>query len=225
MYDDHEFINNYAGHGNPFKQPYLEGSIAFDSYFGNGNHEPRESGVHYFDFRHGDTAFFVLDTRLYRTGTVDDPEVLPSMLGEKQLQALHAWIGQVNTTTTFKFIISSVPFTSLWEGLDGKTETWAAYMLERETLLDVLQYVPNVVFLSGDRHEFGFIEHRGKIPEVSISPLSGFSLASMTLVNQSKKTFEKVYFETSLNDSVIQLAEHIPYERRVAYLPSGNYKL
>jgi alkaline phosphatase D len=89
------------------------------------------------------------------------------MLGEKQLFALHSWLGKVNSTTTFKFIVSSVPFTSLWHGFDGQSDSWAAYRLERDALLDVLQFIPNLVLLSGDRHEFAFIEHRGKIPEIS----------------------------------------------------------
>jgi alkaline phosphatase D len=79
---------------------------------------------------------------------------------------------QVNTTTTFKFIISSVPFTSLWTH-DAQIDSWAAYLDERDALLTVLGTVPNVFVLSGDRHEFAAIEFLGgKVVEFSTSPFS-----------------------------------------------------
>ena len=64
---------------------------------------------------------------------------------------------QVNTTATFKFIVSSVPFTSLWQH-DALKDSWAAFETEKRALLDVLHTVPNVIILSGDRHEFAAIE-------------------------------------------------------------------
>lgn len=169
IYDDHEIINNFAGENDESKTPFANASSAFKTYYGDANPDPHVSDVNFYDFRYGDNAFFVLDTRRYRSVPESDPDSVlpPTMLGDKQLHALHSWLGKVNTTTTFKFIVSSVPFTSLWHGFDGQKETWAAYKFEREALLDVLQHVPNVVILSGDRHEFAFIEHRGKIPEIS----------------------------------------------------------
>jgi alkaline phosphatase D len=169
IYDDHEFVNNFAGEGDESKPPFANASTAFSTYYGNANPDPHQSDVSFYDFRYGDNAFFVLDTRRYRSVPNVDSEspIPPTMLGEKQLFALHSWLGKVNATATFKFIVSSVPFTSLWHGFDGQLDSWAAYKFERDSLLDVLQFVPNVVLLSGDRHEFAFIEHRGKIPEIS----------------------------------------------------------
>ncbi|KIM29048.1 hypothetical protein M408DRAFT_16053 [Serendipita vermifera MAFF 305830] len=199
IYDDHEIINNFAGENDENKAPFANASNAFKSYYGDANPEPHQSDVSYYDFRYGDNAFFVLDTRRYRSVPNADSEesvLPPTMLGDKQLHALHSWLGKVNTTTTFKFIVSSVPFTTLWHGFDGQRETWAAYKFERDSLFDVLQYVPNVVLLSGDRHEFAFIEHRGKIPEISVSPLSMFAVNSMTLRSRSEATIEKTYVDT-----------------------------
>jgi alkaline phosphatase D len=169
MYDDHEIVNNFAGENDETKAPFANASSAFNTYYGNANPDPHYSDVNFYDFRYGDNAFFVLDTRRYRSrpnANADSTEI-PTMLGEKQLHAFHSWLGKVNTTTTFKFVISTVPFTSLWQGYDGQKDSWAGYRFERDALLDVLQYVPNVVILSGDRHEFAFIEHRGKVPEIS----------------------------------------------------------
>jgi len=66
---------------------------------------------------------------------------------------------QVNTTATFKFVVSSVPFTSLW-GADALTDAWRAYPEEKAAILNALHSVPNVVILSGDRHEFAAVERR-----------------------------------------------------------------
>ena len=84
---------------------------------------------------------------------------------------------QVNSTSTFKFVITSVPFTSLWTH-DATVDSWAAYAAEKSSILDVIATVPNVIILSGDRHEFALVElnhfsstgHR--VLEISTSPLS-----------------------------------------------------
>ena len=184
IWDDHEIYNNFAGEGLDNKGPFVNASSAYLTFLGNANPDPVNSDVHYYNFRYGDNAFFVLDTRRYRTvpegkskhqnsttaTTEGDDLHTPkqrTMLGDKQLTALYSWLGKVNSTTTFKFIVSSVPFTTLWTGGDGATETWAAYPEERNALLDVLEYVPNVIVISGDRHEFAVIEMREKILEIS----------------------------------------------------------
>lgn len=190
-WDDHEFVNNFAGEGTDRKIPFRNASSAWDLYNGQANPDPIHSDTQYYDFRYGDNAFFVMDTRRYRSkhplakksriagahlpGLEDEDEVvdesLPpkplTMLGDQQLTALYSWLGKVNQTSTFKFIVSSVPFTSLWRGVDGHLESWAGYTEERDAILDVLEYVPNVVIISGDRHEFAVVEFRGKVLEVS----------------------------------------------------------
>lgn len=89
--------------------------------------------------------------------TEEKEETPPTMLGEQQLTALYNWLSKVNSTSTFKFIVTSVPFTSLWIG-DAQVDTWAGYAKEKEEVLEVLQTVPNVIFISGDRHEFAAVE-------------------------------------------------------------------
>ena len=56
-------------------------------------------------------------------------------------------------------------------------DSWAAYPEERNALLDVLEYVPNVIVISGDRHEFAVIEMRGKVLEISGASLLHFALS------------------------------------------------
>lgn len=114
------------------------------------------------------------------------------MLGWKQRDAFIRWLGAVNSTATFKFVVSSVPFTTLWGGpldIDSKSDSWAAYQTEREELLAVMQFVPNIIVLSGDRHEFAAVgiapqgtrEHYHPITEFSTSPLNMFYLPIRTL--------------------------------------------
>lgn len=38
--------------------------------------------------------------------------------------------------------------------------------------MDLIDYIPNVIFLSGDRHEFAAVQLRGNAYEFSTSPLS-----------------------------------------------------
>jgi alkaline phosphatase D len=190
-WDDHEIISNFAGEGLDNKGPFVNASNAYSTFLGNANPDPVSSDVHYYDFRYGDTAFFILDTRRYRTvpktkidtspreethiehqNTATAAAEVHTMLGDKQLTALYSWLGKVNSTTTFKFIVSSVPFTTLWTGGDGRTDSWAAYPEERNALLDVLEYIPNVIVISGDRHEFAVIQMRGKVLEISGASLS-----------------------------------------------------
>jgi alkaline phosphatase D len=134
-----------------------------------------------------------MDTRRHRS---DIEKVEPSrrtMLGERQLTTFYKWLSkvsvgcslhsflsddlsQVNSTMTFKFIVTSVPFTSLWT--HDSVDSWAAYEEEKAAILDALFTVPNVIILSGDRHEFAAIEFSGqnasshRVLEISTSPMS-----------------------------------------------------
>lgn len=43
-------------------------------------------------------------------------------------------------------------------------------MTERDAIMDVLEHVPNVIVLSGDRHEFAAASIRTTVTEFSTSP-------------------------------------------------------
>lgn len=145
------------------------------------------------------------------------------MLGEEQLRAVEDWLvrvrilyfpldchtlnaffhsSQANQTSTFKFLVSSVPFTSLWT-FDAQVDTWAAYPHEKAHLLEMMHTVPNVVVISGDRHEFAHIEFEPEpkpstsgvenlhtVHEVSTSPLNMFYIPLVhTLRPRSNASF------------------------------------
>ncbi|KAI0086688.1 PhoD-like phosphatase-domain-containing protein [Irpex rosettiformis] len=232
-YDDHEIINNYMGAGNDSKLPFASADDAFKLYNANSNYNPAEPGQHYYHFRFSDTAFFVLDTRRYRSDvTEQDDAASRTMLGDKQLAALYEWLGKVNNTATFKFIVSSVPFTSLWQH-DAQVDSWAAYPSEKLSLLNALHSVPNVIIISGDRHEFAAIKFNGEgqghtILEVSTSPLSMFYIPFFrTLKSTSDGTVNTIKEAKTVvgGEEVTSLVEdELPQEEVVKYIAEGNYK-
>ncbi|CAL1703852.1 unnamed protein product [Somion occarium] len=224
-YDDHEIINNYAGQGNDSKPPFPNATDAFQLYNSDANYDPHaDKDAYYYDFRYGDVAYFVMDTRRYRSTFSDGTVATRTMLGEKQLAALYDWLGRVNATSTFKFIVSSVPFTSLWTH-DAQVDSWAAYESEKAALLNALHSVPNVIILSGDRHEFATIEFNAdgpghKVIEVSTSPLSMFYIPFVrTLRPASESTVKSVRIVDNQ-----EIVEEVPEERVIKYIGPGNYK-
>ncbi|TFK72587.1 hypothetical protein BDN72DRAFT_836149 [Pluteus cervinus] len=229
-YDDHEIINNFSGEGNSSLQPYENAEHAFNLYNGEPNYSPFSPGHHYYNFSYGDTAFFIMDTRRYRSAPVDDLSTR-TMLGDDQLYALYDWLSKVNTTSTFKFIVSSVPLTSLW-GHDAATDSWAGFPTEKSALLSAFHSVPNVFVISGDRHEFAAIEfnsaHGHTVHEFSTSPLNMFYIPFIrTLKQQSDQTVE-VYNQTlntdAENTTIFEAAPPVPLERVFKYIPTGNHK-
>ncbi|KAJ7231441.1 PhoD-like phosphatase-domain-containing protein [Mycena haematopus] len=226
-YDDHEvacslrahpsyklfFVkikNDYIGLGNDSQPPFPSASDAFKIYNADANHDSL-ADQYYYNFRYGDAAFFVLDTRRYP-------------------RRLHSWLAHANDTASFKFIVSSVPFTSLWGY--GQSDGWAGYPLEKRALLDALHSVPNVIIISGDRHEFASIEfnspHLHTVHEYSTSPLSMFDVPFIrTLRMQSEETVPRTRNDMVLTDEgPIQINEtvQVPKERVVKYMARGNIK-
>ncbi|KAH9890706.1 PhoD-like phosphatase-domain-containing protein [Cubamyces lactineus] len=232
-YDDHEIINNYAGLGNSSLPPYPNATNAFELYNADANYDPIEEGQYYYDFRYGDAAFFVMDTRKYRSDIFSDEASSHTMLGDKQLAALYNWLGKVNNTAVFKFIVSSVPFTALWT-YEALEDTWAAFPYEKNALLSAFQSVPNVIVLSGDRHEFAAIEfpagHGGhNVLEVSTSPMSMFYVPFIrTLKPRSEEVVNRTKEEIVINEDgtkeVVKHVEEVPREKVLKYIAEGNYK-
>lgn len=156
-----------------------------------------------------------------------------TMLGDAQLTCLHEWLSRVNGTSIFKFVVTSVPFTSLW-GHDAQSDSWAGFPAEKQTLLDAFHSVPNVILLSGDRHEFAAIEFTSANPEqypvweFSTSPLSMFYIPLVRTLNlRSEVTVQRKRTRTENTENgpeVIDFVEDIPLERVVKYIPKGHHK-
>ena len=141
---------------------------------------------------------------------------------------------QVNQTAVFKFVVTSVPFTSLWTH-DAQTDSWAAFPAEKEALLAALHTVPNVVLLSGDRHEFAAVEYASgdgaghDVLELSTSPMSMFYVPLIrTLRPRSEavvnRTREEIIVAEDGTKEVIQYVVEVPKEKVIKYIGEGNYK-
>lgn len=93
-YDDHEFVNNYAGSSRDCG-PYVNGSRAFLEYNAQTNFDSLDENQFYYEFSYGtDAAFFVLDTRRHRS-TLEVEAADRTMLGEKQLGTFLRWLSKV----------------------------------------------------------------------------------------------------------------------------------
>jgi alkaline phosphatase D len=148
VHDDHDIANDYDQ--GEYTSLYRNASRAFTSYHRSANPSPLHDDVNYFIVDYGDTSFFYLDTRRYRTSNfaVDGPG--KSMLGVRQLEDLLRWARQCEERgVLWKFIISSVPMTVNWKGPDGQRDTWGGFQHERQVILDSLKDISNVVVISG----------------------------------------------------------------------------
>ena len=96
IWDDHEIFNDFsASVASAHPERYGPASEAYDHYLGAVNPDPVEVDVRYFEFSHGDAAFFVLDTRSYRSGNEDEDGLDKTMLGKKQKDVFVKWLGKV----------------------------------------------------------------------------------------------------------------------------------
>ena len=68
-------------------------------YNADANYDSPAEGQYYYDFRYGDAAFFVLDTRRYRSDITSEDPTTHTMLGDQQLGALYNWLGKVRVDT------------------------------------------------------------------------------------------------------------------------------
>lgn len=185
IYDDHEIYNDWAGQDNDADPTFQPANKAYKHYLGDANYDGPGKGENYYWFRHGDAAFFVWDCRRYRSSNQQLDDAEKTMLGATQKQVYLDWLGAVNSTVTFKFVISSTPFMTLWSGPDGAVDTWNGFTTERSELMDVMQYIPNLIVLSGDRHEFAAATIRETVIEFSTSPLNQFWLPIKTLSQEN----------------------------------------
>lgn len=141
VYDDHEIINDWSSNETGLYTPAMD---AFWNYHGpaNPNSSPDKT---YYTFRRGDMAFFVLDTRRYRSANNDEDGPSKTMLGSQQLLELEDWLAK---ESSWKVVVSSVPFTQNWRGPDAN-DSWSGYLWERERILSRMKQTEGVVLLSG----------------------------------------------------------------------------
>ena len=182
MFDDHEVINDWD-QGRQGR--YLTGMHAWTSYLASTNvnsPEPTVLSDYYYYFMRGDSAYFVMDTRSFRDSNHEPDSATHSMLGEQQKTMLKSWLQSMNSMATFKFIVSSVPWTQSQNTLDNEDNWGGGYLTERNEILSFIeaQGITGTIFLSADSHMSFSVELREEgsgFFEISSSPLSAFDNA------------------------------------------------
>lgn len=141
VYDDHEIANDWSGNTTGY---FLAANDPYEQYHTSVNPPPARKGETYYSFTQGPAAFFMLDTRRYRSPNDktngSDPitgEATKTMLGAQQLSDLLAWLAKPEPAgVRWKAVISSVPFTKNW--WFGAQDTWRGYLGERQIILEAM---------------------------------------------------------------------------------------
>ncbi|MDP6830498.1 MAG: alkaline phosphatase D family protein [Alphaproteobacteria bacterium] len=156
--DDHEISNDWSQ--DRFKQEsdlFAAAIHAFQCYqlvhgpgFQFSNRAKRSDTPHrlWYRFRHGKSAFFVMDTRTERFPSYSPPQ----MISPEQMTALKNWLVAEGQESNYKFVVTSVPFFP--DTHAGSEDKWSGFTDQRLEILDHIREkcVSKVVFLSGDVH-------------------------------------------------------------------------
>lgn len=126
-YDDHDVVNNFDM--GEHARPYPIANQAFEAYQGMSNPTPRKPGQTWYTYEYGGVDFFMLDTRRFRSRNRDRDGPEKTMLGEEQLSELLTWLSTASDSH-FKIIISSIPFTENWKGVDGKCQATSQFSIK-----------------------------------------------------------------------------------------------
>ncbi len=158
LWDDHEVDND-------FTMTHRRLPIGRQAFFDNWPIRPSTQDPYrlYRSFKWGKgVEVFLLDCRQYR-----DPQA-QTMLGLEQKQWLLEQLAA--SSATFKFIVSSVPFS------DPRDDKWGEFPEERDDILTNIQEnnVTGVIFLAGDVHHAAVsrMPHDPAVREFIFGPLA-----------------------------------------------------
>lgn len=74
----------------------MNASQAYALYNADANYDSQDGNQsYYYDFRYADVAFFVMDTRRYRSRADHEDISSRTMLGDDQLASLYKWLAEV----------------------------------------------------------------------------------------------------------------------------------
>ena len=163
MWDDHEVANNFNQ-----THPLIRlGRQAFREYWPIQGLRSNPA-VLYRAVSWGPMVdLFLLDCRQYRSRQRDADGAAKTMLGATQ----KAWFKEAirQSTATFKFVISSIPFLG-WKN----TDKWAGYATERNELLHFFRTaaISGVIFLSADVHMARHLTHVDGVKDFTAGPVA-----------------------------------------------------
>ncbi|MGJ4752954.1 alkaline phosphatase D family protein [Leptospira kmetyi] len=177
IWDDHDFGPNDGDASFWMKDTAEE---MFKLHWGNLQYA--KEGI-YGSFTWGDSQFFLLDDRTFRTANHNKVVGPRQILGEKQFQ----WL--VNSLAfskaTFKFVAIGGQFLNP----NAVFENYATYPEERNKILSAIRdlKIKNLFFLTGDRHhtELNLLKEEGAEPiyDFTVSPLTSGYYSPITEKN------------------------------------------
>lgn len=183
VWDDHEVADNFRA-AHPLAPM---GRRAFLDYWPLRG-DPTDAQRIYRSARWGNAAeLFILDTRQYRD------EVAGTILGAKQKE----WflVSLANSNARFKFVCTSVPFSS------PAADKWGGYPAEKAEVLKVIKErrIGGVIFLTADVHYAAVVRVPGDLAlrEVIVGPL-GAQLGSGTGTAKRFEYFNNKYLNYGL---------------------------
>ena len=192
LWDDHEVDSDFT-----MTHPRLPlGRQAFFDYWPirRSAHDPHRL---YRSFKWGKgVEVFLLDCRQYRNPKTH------TMLGIEQKQ----WLLQelAVSSATFKFIVSSVPFS------DPRDDKWGGFAEERDEILQTIQTtnIPGVIFLAGDVHHAAVSQmpHDSTVREFIFGPLA----APMNYKLSGREPRFEYFYEASHNYGKITVHLEFP---------------
>lgn len=153
--DDHEIEDNWPANKNKDDEPLYHNAMkAYELY--QASHGPAcrldrfgQSGQptrYWYQFSHGDTEWFVTDSRTRRSLASNDRRILDV----EQEQAVRDWL--INSPARVKFVVTSVMFYP--DRVRLGDDAWKAFPEQRLRLLETIRMhkIRNVIFVSGDVH-------------------------------------------------------------------------
>ena len=164
IYDDHEFANDWDGAARAADPARHAAALtAWDAWFPR-----RGDGPRYRRWRWGALCeCFLLDCRNYRSANDAPDGPGKTMLGSVQRR----WLvdGLRGSTAPFRLVFSSVPL-----DFGNADDHWAAFADERDAILGELAAarLPGMLWLSADQHWFAAHQHRDRVREFQVGPLS-----------------------------------------------------
>lgn len=164
IYDDHEFANDWDGAARAADPARHAAALAaWDAWFPR-----RGDGPRYRRWRWGALCeCFLLDCRNYRSANDAPDGPAKTMLGAVQRR----WLvdGLRASTAPFKLVFSSVPL-----DFGNADDHWAAFADERDAILGELAAarLAGMLWLSADQHWFAAHQHRDRVREFQVGPLS-----------------------------------------------------
>lgn len=167
VFDDHDYGQDDGNKTFAGRSAALQ---AFREYYGPSPLANPAAGV-WQSFADGQVDVFMLDLRSQRDPNTQPDGPSKSMLdGDNIANGQKAWLksGLLNSSATWKFLISSVAFNPTTKPYDS----WGAFATERNEILDFIHdnHITGIVVVSGDLHSGGAIDDgtNSGLPEISV---------------------------------------------------------